>query len=193
MLVMIRSARMNASVGYRFTHIFPSNQEGDICLICVNFLVSIHPTFQQLTRTAIISKGLDTKAKGLSLNPLKSTGTAAHLARSVTALTCVLGPSTCPRVCHGRSGGGGADREAEGILQWLTDKIHRTDDRVDRLYAQSRTYVINSVKLEELWVSLGEEASAGEDGWGPSGEGVCRRGGGCFRVRVSARGIATKG
>ena len=42
----------------------------------------------------------------------------------------------------------------------MTDKIHRTDDRVDRLYAQSRTYVINSVKLEELWASLGEEASA---------------------------------
>ena len=46
------------------------------------------------------------------------------------------------------------------MLAWLTDKIHRTDDRVDRLYAQSRTYVINSVKLEKLWVSLGEEASA---------------------------------
>ncbi len=49
---------------------------------------------------------------------------------------------------------------AESTLLWLTDKIHRTDDRVDRLYAQSRIYVINSVKLEELWVSLGEEASA---------------------------------
>ena len=48
----------------------------------------------------------------------------------------------------------------ESMLAWLTDKIHRTDDRVDRLYAQSRTYVINSVKLEELWISLGEEASA---------------------------------
>ena len=41
------------AVGYRFTHIFPSNQAGDICLIFVHFLVSIHPTFQQLTRTAI--------------------------------------------------------------------------------------------------------------------------------------------
>ena len=28
------------------------------------------------------------------------------------------------------------------------------------MYAPSRTYVINSVRLEELWVSLGEEASA---------------------------------
>ena len=57
-------------------------------------------------------------------------------------------------------GEGGLTEKRRGILQWLTDKIHRTDDRVDRLYAQSRTYVINSVKLEELWVSLGEEASA---------------------------------
>ena len=115
MLVMIRSARMNASVGYRFTHILPSNQAGDICLICVHFLVSIHPTFQQLTRTAIslskrgqwpvYSKGSDTAAKRL-LNSLKSTGTVAHLAQSVT---CVLGPSTCPRVWNGRSRGGGAD------------------------------------------------------------------------------------
>ena len=39
--------------------------------------------------------------------------------------------------------------------EWLTGKIHKTDDRVDRLFEQARVFCINSRKLEELWQTHG--------------------------------------
>ena len=133
----------------------------DIC----SFL-GFYPSYiQQLTRTAIsLSKrrpvaSLQQRVRYDGQGPVELV--LLHLAQSVTALTCVLGPSTCPGVCNGRSGGGGADsvNDRSGGHAAVVDR-QNPQDRLDRLYAQSRTYVINSVKLEELWVSLGEEASA---------------------------------
>lgn len=38
----------------------------------------------------------------------------------------------------------------EGTVDWLTNKVYRTEDRVDRLYAQARIFTINSQALEAM-------------------------------------------
>jgi hypothetical protein len=48
--------------------------------------------------------------------------------------------------------------------EWLTHKIHRTDDRMDRVWAQTRTFVINSDALEEVWIAHPDPVQAVSQG-----------------------------
>ena len=48
--------------------------------------------------------------------------------------------------------------------EWLTNKIYRTDDRVDRVWAQTRTFVINSDALEEVWTAHPDPVQAVSQG-----------------------------
>ena len=44
-------------------------------------------------------------------------------------------------------------------VEWLTGKVHWTEDRVDRLYAQGRVFTMHSQTLEDAWQALGDRAS----------------------------------
>ena len=48
--------------------------------------------------------------------------------------------------------------------EWLTHKIHRTDDRMDRVWAQTRTFVINSDALEAVWTAHPDPVQAVSQG-----------------------------
>ena len=54
----------------------------------------------------------------------------------------------------------GRVRALEGSVDWLTAKVHRNEDRVDRLFAQARIFTINSQSLEAVWTTLGAGADA---------------------------------
>ena len=50
----------------------------------------------------------------------------------------------------------------ESGFEWLTGRVQRTEDRVDRLYAQSRVFTLGTKALEEAWTALGEQADGGQ-------------------------------